>query len=444
MRAWHEERPSDRYSSRVALRRSARLALIGMFAPIMHAASAWQEPSTSAPPRAVPSRVEKIADAVSATTIHGWNTARLVRHGGVLFASAALSNPDASEYWDHGGAFFRQDDGRWSEVARLPFNPYTMAVAPDGTFWVVAPPSYTECRVLRSRTPGDLATLEEVHRGTCSYLGAAVGPEGNFVVLYAESADSNAGSPNAVTAAFHEQATDRWHVSRIATPEGRYGYEGIVLLGKQAFAVLNSSLTDPDHADAKGTRYSWRHVRLARCDDLTKGDWIQSGWLLPQDGRTALQDLIVGADGDLYLSYSHVAASSHAELLEIAQVPHRIARIHADLTVESFETGLQVGAARLLVDPSGGFHLVGRWGAGGLRLWALDRANGFRAGAPREITGTDPLEDYVVHTLCPERFGGEGGGERVYLLGTRSPPDPPGKERADVELWLASFRWADL
>jgi hypothetical protein len=427
----------------VAHRRCARLVVVATLAPIALAASSRAQ-TVSAPPRAVPARVEKIADAVSATTIHGWNTCRLLRRGGVLFASAAVSNPNATEYWDHAGAFFRQDDGRWSEIAKLPFNPYTMAVAPDGTFWVVAPPSYTDCRVLRSRTPGDLATLEEVHRGTCSYLGAAVGPEGNFLVLYAHSADSNAGTPNAVIAAFFDHATGTWHTSRIETPEGRYGYEGIVLRGKQAFAVLNSSLTDPDHSDAKGTRYSWRHVRLARCDDLTKGEWIQSGSLLPQDGKCALQDLIVGPDGDLYLSLSHVAAASHAELLAIESVPHRIARIHADLSVESFETGLQVGSSRLLVDPSGNFHLIGRWGAGGLRLWDLDRAQGFHAGESREITGSDPLEDYVVHTLCPERFGGEGGGDTVYLLGTRSPPDPPGKERADVELWLASFKWADL
>lgn len=425
------------------LRRRARLAVVATLSPIALAASR-QEPTTSAPPRPVPARVEKIAERVSATTIHGWNTCRLVRRGGVLFASAARSNPDAKEYWDHGGAFFRRDDGGWREVAQLPVNPYTMAVAPDGTFWVVAPPSYTECRVLRSRAPDDLATFDEMHRGTCSYLGAAIGPEGNFLVLYAESAESNAGTPNGVTAAFHEASSGRWHFSRIATAEGRYGYEGIVLRGTQAFAVLNSSLTDPDHSDAKGTRYSWRHVRLARCDDLVKGDWIQSGWLLPQDGRTALQDLIVGPDGDLWLSCSHVAASSHAELLEIAQVPHRLARIHADLSVESFETGLQVGSARLLVDPSGAFHLVGRSGAGGLKLWDLDRAKGFRAGAPRELAGTDALEDYVIHTLCPERFGGEGGGDTVWLLGTGSPPDPPGKERADVDLWLATFRWSDL
>jgi len=414
-----------------------------MLSPIVLAAQS-QAPSTRVPPRGIADRVEKIAAHVSATTIHGWNTCHLVQRGGELFASAVISNPRAADYWDHEGAFFRRRDGSWEEIGSLPFNPYTMAVAPDGAFWVVAPSSYTECRVYRSRVPGSLSDLEEVRRGTCSYLGAAIGSEGNFVVLYAESADSIAGTPNAVTAAFYEHASDGWHCSRIPTPEGRYGYEGIVLRGRQAIAVLNSSLTDPEHSDAKGTRYSWRHVRLARCDDLTKGEWTQSGWLFPQDGRTALQDLIVGPDGDLYLSYSHVAAASHAALLAIDRVPHRIARIHSDLSVETFETGLQVGAARLLVDPSGGFHLVGRWGVGGLRLWDLDRERGFRAGAPRELAGTDALEDYVVYTLCPERFGGESGGDTVYLLGTRSPADPPGKERADIDLWLASFRWADL
>jgi hypothetical protein len=49
-----------------------------------------------------------------------------------------------------------------------------------------------------------------------------------------------------------------------------------------------------------------------------------------------------------------------------------------------------------------------------------------------------------VHTLCPERFGGERDADTVHLLGTMSPPDPPGKERGDVDLWLATFRWSDL
>jgi len=427
----------------MGIRRRTRLAFVRTRAPIVLTALC-QAPSTSVPPREIPARVEKIAANVSATTIHGWNTCHLIKRGDDLFASAAASNPEASEYWDHEGAFFRRRDGRWDEIGRLPFHPYTMVVAPDGTFWVVAPSSYTDCRVYRSRAQGGLSELDEVHRGTCSYLGSAIGSEGDFIVLYAESVDSTAGTPNAVTAAFYERASHRWRFSRIPTPEGRYGYEGIVLRGKQAIAVLNSSLTDPEHSDAKETQYSWRHVRLARCDDLTKGEWTQSGWLLPQDGRTALQDLIVGPDGNLYLSYSHVAAASHAALLAMDQVPHRIARIHADFSVETFETGLQVGAARLLVDPSGGFHLVGRWGAGGLRLWDLDREGGFRARAPRELAGTDAFEDYVIYTLCPERFGGESGGDTVYLLGTRSPADPPGKERADVDLWLASFRWADL
>ena len=142
----------------MALRRCARFALVATLSPVAPAVARPAQ-STSASPRVVPTRVERIAAGVSATTIHGWNTGRLVRHGGVLFASAALSNPKATEYWDHGGAFFRQDDGRWKEAGRLPFNPYTMAVASDGTFWVVAPSSYTDCRVLRSRTPGDLTQL---------------------------------------------------------------------------------------------------------------------------------------------------------------------------------------------------------------------------------------------------------------------------------------------
>lgn len=390
----------------------------------------------------VPAKVELISDRVSATTVHGWQTCRLVRYGTILYASAARSNPEAKNFWEHGGLFFRREpDGRWVEAGRLPFNPYTMCVAPDGAFWGVAPSSYEDCHVYRTAEPKDLTRFEEVHTGTCSYLGASVGPEGNFLVLYAESSRSTAGDPNGVIAAFYERATDTWHRSRIETPEGRYGYEGIILRGRKALTVLNSSLTDPAHSDGRGTKYSWRHVRLARCDDLTKGEWVNKGWLMPQDGRTTLQDLIVGPDGRAYLSYSHVTAASHEALMEIGGAPHYIARIHDDLSVDAFQTGLNASSTRLLVDSRGGWHIIGRSGRGNLRLWGLDPERGFKPGDERQVAGTEKLEDYVIHTLRPERFGGEGDGDGdvVHLVGTPSAPDPPGKERGDVELWHVFF-----
>jgi hypothetical protein len=394
----------------------------------------------AAAPALIPTRVERVAERVSATTIHGWNTGRLLLHDGSLLASAARPNPRAAHFWDHGGLFFRRGpEGTWAEAASLGHDAYTMASSCDGSLWAVAPVGYLDVRILRSPPPGDPARLQEVRRAHCSYLGAGISPEGNFLLLSAESGDSTAGRPNAVVAAFFDHAAGAWHESRIATPEGRYGYEGIVLRGKSAVAVLQASLTDPEHPDVKGSQFSWRHVRLARCTDLTKGEWSTRGWLLPRDGRTFVHDLVADPAGRLLLSLAHATAGSHEELLRTERTPHQVAWISEDLSVESFPTGLDVTAARLLVGRLGGIHLVGRRGPGRLLLFDLDPAT-FRPTQQRELEGTERLTDYVIHTLCPERHGGERDGDAIHLLGAPSPPDPPGRERGEVELWHVSFR----
>ena len=76
-------------------------------------------------------------------------------------------------------------------------------------------------------------------------------------------------------AAFYDNRTNTWRLNRLDTPEGRNGYEGVLVRGNQAFAVLNSTINDPAHA--AGGKYSWRHVRLARCEDLSAGFEINPG-----------------------------------------------------------------------------------------------------------------------------------------------------------------------
>jgi hypothetical protein len=104
-----------------------------------------------------------------------------------------------------------------------------------------------------------------------------------------------------------------------------------------------------------------------------------------------------------------------------------------------FETGLNVASTRIIIDANGSWHLIGRSGEGDLRLWDLDPDDDFKPAHERKIERTARLADYVIHTLRPERFGGAGDGDTVHLLGTPSPPDPPGKERADVELLHVRF-----
>ena len=388
-------------------------------------------------------RVEKVCEKVSANTIHGWQTCRLVKFGGSLYASAGALRPGEGpgDMLASGpGLVFRRDpDGKWAQVAELKARTYSWCLAPDGAFWIIGPASYNDCKTYRTAAPKDFANLEQVYQGTCAYLGASVSPEGNFLLLHAENLRIEGFVPNAVIAAFYDRKAGRWHQSRLETPEGRYGYEGILVRGQTALAVLNSAILDKA-ANPVPPHYSWRHVRLARCDDLTKGQWVNKPWLMPKYGNTALQDLIRGPDGSAYLAYSHRASEGSWEEAEKAPLLHYIARIGDDLKVDTFPTGIDAASTRILVDGAKNWYLVGRPAPKkNLRLWKLDPEAGFKAVKEYELPGTDVLEGYVIHTLRPERFGGEGDGDTVHLLSVKHVYQADGKTVAHGELWHAAF-----
>ncbi len=383
--------------------------------------------------------LELVSDNVASNVIHGWQTNRIIKYDGLLYASGDAIQPNERDFWDHSGIFFRRNPaGQWTEAGPLPYNPYTMLVGPEGRFWAVAPSAYSNAHVYHMSRALDFDSFQEVHNGTCSYLGASVSPEGNFLVLYAERTDFQINVPNAVIAAFYDQPTGQWYTSRLVTPEGRYGYEGIILRGRKALAVLNSAIADAK-ANPTPPHYNWRHVRLARCDDLTKGEWINQGWLMSEFGSTSLQDLMVGPDGNAYLAYGHVGGSTYEEASSKPFL-HYIARIRDDLSVETFPTGISAAATRILVDSKGGWHLVGHPSSGGnLHLWDLDPDEGFQAVTEYELPGTDILEGYVIHTLRPERFGGEDDGDTVHLL-TAHYIAANDAEAKHAELWHAYFQ----
>jgi hypothetical protein len=391
-------------------------------------------------------RAEKVCDRISANTIHGWQSCRLVKFGGSLYASAGALRPgeNAGDMQGSGkGLVFRRDPGgKWAPIAELKARVYSWCVAPDGTFWIVGPDSYNDCKTYRTAAPKDFANLEPVYQGTCTYHGAGVSPEGNFLLLHAENLRIESFVPNAVIAAFYDRKAGRWHQSKLETPEGRYGYEGILVRGGTALAVLNSAILDKA-ANPVPPHYSWRHIRLARCDDLAKGQWVNQPWLMPKYGNTVLQDLMRGPDGAAYLAYSHRGSDVSYEKAEKAPMLHYVARIGDDLKAEVFPTGIDAASTRLLVDGAKNWYLVGRPAPRkNLRLWKLDSAAGFKPVKEYELPGTDVLEGYVIHTLRPERFGGEGDGDTVHLLSAKFAYQADGKtidNSAPSELWHAAF-----
>lgn len=384
----------------------------------------------------VPTRVEMVADGLSARVIHGWHSSRLIRFRGALYACATL---DADDEWKAETVFLRRErSSDWKRIARFPHAVYSLFAAPDGRFWVVAPSGYEDASVYRMRRPLDFGSFERVYQGTSFYHGAGISPEGNFLLLWAESNEMTAFKPNVVLSAFYDRAADRWHMGRIVTPEGRYGYVGILLRGKSALAVLNSAIQDPQ-ANQTPPHYSWRHVRLARSDDLTRGSWQNVPYLMPRYGNTALQDLMVAPDRSAYLSYLHAGGNSLEETAKKAMA-HCISRIRDDLSATIYSTSLSAGQGRLFSDRRRRWFLVGRQNTPNLHLWELDAKKGFRPVREYELPGTERLQEYVIHTLRPERFGGEADGDTIHLMTADHTAAADGRGKTITRMWHAAFR----
>jgi hypothetical protein len=147
-----------------------------------------------------------------------------------------------------------------------------------------------------------------------------------------------------------------------------------------------------------------------------------------------------GPDGSAYLAYAHRGGTNSYE--ETAKEPllHYIARIHDDLRVEVFPTGIEAGSTRILLDSAKNWYVVGRPASGqNLHLWRVDDKAGFKPVKEYELPGTDKFDGYVIHTLRPERFGGESDGDTVHLLTTRFVYTEDKKTIDHAELWHAQF-----
>ncbi len=416
-------------------RLSALLALVAALAAMLDLpCNIRAQPAEPLP--VVTAKAELVADDLSSSVIHGWQSSRLLKYHGVLLACGTIDNPKSPDEFKTSGVFLRRNtDGAWKPVGSLPHAVYSMCIGPEGEVWAIAPHGYSSAQIYRTRQPVDFGSFEEVFNGTCAYEGASVSPEGNFLLLYAESPQMQAFVTNAVWAAFYEKATGKWHKSRMITPEGRYGYEGIIVRGKSAIAVLNSAIQDPK-ANPVAPHYSWRHVRLARCEDLTKGEWVQQSFVMPAFGGTSLQDLMRDPDGNAYLVYNN-QSSDTLDGLQKAPYVEYIVRIHPDLRTDRFTPGISPGPAKLFCDRKSRWFMAGRTGKD-YHLWRLDPDKGFKPVKEWRLEGTDVLEGYVCHTLRPERFGGETDGDTIHLMTAKYLKAP---DRA--QLWHVYFSLPD-
>ncbi len=385
-------------------------------------------------------RVEQVSEAVGSATMHGWHTSRLLKYDGALYFCANKVHPKnhTTGNWklDRGQVFKKEPGGAWHEVADIDPRIYTSCVDSMGRFWTMSPTSFSYCTLWRSLPNMDLDTLHRMYDGTCAYLAAGMSKEDNFLLLHAEDTCHTARFPNAVIAIFYDRQTDSWFPSRMVTPEGRFGYMGIIIRGRRAMALMQSTIFDPTAAPDE-PHYNWRHLRVARCDDLTKGEWRQDILVSRPFGFTMPSDMIVAPDGEIYLAYFHRGGDDSHEATEARPYEFHIARIGMDSGSEIFKPGFEPARARLFVDSKGQWYVVGREDEK-IHLWRLDPANGFKPIKQWELFGTDNLVA-VLHTLRPERFGGESDGDTVHLVSSDIRPPAFNTTVKSFGLWHASF-----
>ena len=395
--------------------------------------------------QSIDTTIEMVAEAVSPGTLHGWHSSRLVKYDNALYFMACQicpeGLPERSDQRDR-SQIYRRDlsaGGAWQEADDIAQRCYTSVVDNQGRMWVFHPWSFSNITVYRSDPGMDLDTFTRCYDGTCFYGGTGVDAEGNCLILHAEDSNHTPRFPNAMMTVFYDAETDSWHRSRMETPEGRFGYVGAIVHGRSATTLLQSTLYDPTSAPSVNG-YNWRLLRLARCRDLQVGEWVQDPFLMRSFGETHMYDMTEGRDGNIYISYKHRGGDESFEAIANDPKPTYITRVHKDLSTDVFELDLDATGTQLFIDSAGQWYLVGRLeDAGPLHLWRLDPKAGFKPTAEWELAGTEGLQGYILHTLRPERFGGEGSGDTVHLATAARHADYEPGEPHPVTIWHAHF-----
>jgi hypothetical protein len=381
--------------------------------------------------------VEQISDSVSVGVQHGWHASRLVKQDGKLYAIAPIPGADAQTGPPYCRVFQREADGTWSIATELDVTTYTTCIGPKGEFWMMGSYDFNNCHIWKS-APHEPNATEHVYQGRCFYGGTGMDQAGNFLFLHAERTDQHYGVPNAQIAAFYDVETDSWHTSRFPTPEGRYGYVHVLVRGRSAVALIQSTIYD-FRANPVGMpiHYNWRYVRVVRCDDLTKGEWTQEPWLMPRYGRTCISDATESPDGLYRVLVRHQGGNESFEATQLEPDDFMLATLAQDKPVESVTLDMDVKAARLFFSTDGRWFMTGRPVEGGdFHLWQLDPTD-YSVLNEWDLPGTAVLGGDIVRTLRPDRWGGEADGDTIHLMsGAGSMADA---EEDRLAMWHVQF-----
>ena len=373
--------------------------------------------------------VEGIAKEVGAGTLHGWNTGRLIKTGGALYFAANKVMPegaDESDWRVQNTLMFRRDlsapDGAWELAADIEPRTYTCCVDNLGRFWSISPKHFNYVTLWRSDPNMGLGNFTRCYDGTCAYLGMGVDRQtGNHLLVHTEDCNHMPRFPNPMICVYYDAETDSWRKSSIPMSEGRFGYVGIMVRGRKAVILMQSTQLDPV-VEPNEPHYNWRLLKLARCDDLMEGKWTTQPLAMRKFGQTKPSDMVEMPDGNILVVYKHRGGDESYEATQETPFLTHISRVSPDLSFETFLPGVDVEPGRLFLGSDGRWYLVGKpMEADMLRLWRLDADNGFKPTAEWDLPGTEVLKGGLLHTLRPDRFGGDDDGDTIHLATSDTP-----------------------
>ena len=392
--------------------------------------------------------VEQVSPEVGSATLHGWNTCRLVKTGGALWFAANKPSPDdddGSDWLVQRTLMYRRElrvGGKWELAEDIDPRTYTCCVDHLGRFWSISPKHFNYITLWRSAPNMGLDDLVRCYDGRCAYLGMGVDRViGNHLLMHTEDTNHMPRFPNPMITVFYDAQTDSWAKSQIEMPEGRFGYVGIMVRGRKAVVMMQSTQFDPI-VEPNEPHYNWRLLKLARCDDLLEGKWVTRPLAMRKFGQTLPSDMVEMPDGRILIAYKHRGGDESYEATQEKRYAFTLSIVNPDdLSFETFTPHIDIEpSGRLFLGSDKRWYLVGKPAENAAwRLWRLDADNGFEPTADWDLPGTEVLKS-MLHTLRPDRVGGEDDGDTIHLASSDAPGVSFGDPRDRFGIMHAHFK----